>query len=462
MQELPWSGQISLADLLDFIARAPAALDCVPVIDHRVVAYQDDHARWVVYASGLYVGVPNETRTVERLGPLTLVSHRATPGAIDSPDKFRDFVHQWPHLTAGGELLRQGFNESLLVERYSSDYGPLAYPCWRTSLYYATLAPDPLPSRGPFYDESTDRFAETVADASVQWLNDEVYRQGSSPSSSLRIVIVDPRARLTAIRRSGDTVNIVVDGTRPEMRLNLVVKAVGYGETKESATSVTVLPAEGGGRIGTISFDRPLQRFRALLFGPDGQVYDEVNESVSRPSARGYELFGIDPRQQDRGLTYVLANGESETSECKEWMPTDVSEAKSFELLKAVCAFANGSGGSIYVGVTDDLEVKGTDRRLREWAARQKRSRNIEDLRFDYTKALRARIAEGIAPSVPVDVDWILHAGGEHVCRIKVVGSGRIIHSVIATNDIFVRRGASNRKARPEELLAPKSNAGLQ
>jgi hypothetical protein len=241
----------------------------------------------------------------------------------------------------------------------------------------------------------------------------------------------------------------------------MVIQAVGYRGYREPAISVSV-KSKDGVRAATISLDRPIQRFRALLFGPDGQVYDEINESVSRPSVRGYELFGISPTEEDSDLTYVLDTGESELSECKEWMPTDVSDGKAIELLQAVCAFANGNGGSIYIGVTDDLEVKGTDRRLREWRRNKEGpGQRIEDLRSEYTKALRARIADAISPSVSVEVEWIPYAGGEYVCRVKVIGSRRIIHYVIATNDVYVRRGASNRKARPDEISSPPSNSGM-
>jgi hypothetical protein len=264
---------------------------------------------------------------------------------------------------------------------------------------------------------------------------------------------------MTAIKRNGDTVDVVVHGSRPDMQLNIVVEAVGYRGVRERAVSIPVGPKDGA-RAGTILLDRPIQRFRALLFGDDGQVYDEINESVSQPSARGYELFGISPTQEAGDLGYVLDTGESEVSECKAWMPTDVSDGKAIELLQAVCAFANGNGGSIYIGVTDDLEVKGTDRKLKEWRPRGERSgQRMEDLRSEYTKALRARIADGISPSVSVDFDWIPYAGGEYVCRIIVIGSNRIIHYVIATNDAYVRRGANNRKARPDELSSPASKS---
>jgi hypothetical protein len=458
MEELPWSAQVGLSDLCTAIGSVGRLLGSTEVVDHRLVAYKSVDGSWVVYAAGLYVGVPfpDKEPGAHKLGPLTLVSYRGTPADIDTPDRFREFIHFWPAIAGGGELVRRGFGEPVQVERYYGEQGPFGYPCWRASLYYVASTADPPPPRGPFYDQPTNRFAETAAEAAVDWLRDDVYRQGSTPSPSLRLVVADPRARITTIRRRGDLVDLVVHGSRPNMGLTVVAHTVDYGGSTETTAS-PVLTTDGA-RTSTIILQRPIQRFRGLLFGSDGRLYDEVNESVSHPSLRGFELFGINPSRENADLAYVLDAGESDRLECKAWMPTDVSDGKAIELLESVCAFANGDGGSIFIGVSDQLEVVGTDRPLKEWRPRDKRAgQKTEDLRSEYTKALRARIAEGITPSVQIRIDWIKHAGGEYVCQVSVPGSGKLIHSVISTGDILVRRGASNRKARPEEVVAGNS-----
>jgi hypothetical protein len=453
---LPRSGQISFLELTGRIGSVSTSLGSPDVIEQRVVAYRDKDGRWIVYAAGLYVGYPplGESPQVLRLGPLSLISYRGTPTDANTPDRFLEFIYSWPTIAGEGELRRLGFGDHVTVDRAGSDEGPAGYPCWRSSLYYTPSAADAPPPQGPFFDQTTRRYAERASDAAVSWLSDEVYRQGSSPNSSLRVAIADPRARMTRLSREGDSVNIAVVGTQPEMDLDVVVQTVGYSGNQEPDIVTRVLPHERG-RSATIPLERPFQRFRALLFGPDGEVYDEVRESISHPSLRGYSLFGIVPSREDADLAYALGVGESDRVECKEWMPTDPTNPKAIELLQAVCAFGNGKGGSIYIGVSGQLEVKGTDKPLRTWRPRQDRGgQNLEDLRAQYSKALRARVADGISPSIPIEVDWLEHAGGEHVCRVKVRGSGQLIHSIIATNDIYVRRGANNRKARPEELIS--------
>lgn len=458
-QQLPHSGQISFPELTSSLGDTERLLGAPPNVEHRLVAYRDKEGRWVVYASGLYVGFPISPSDPERvqLGSLSLISNRGIPSDVDTPEKFTAFVHSWPRKVGHGELRVAGFGQSVNVDRVGSDQGYLGYPCWRSSLYYVTSSADFPPPAGPFFDESSGHFAERAADAAVSWLNDELYQQGSMPTAALRLVVADPRAMITRFVRTPESVSITVFGTRPNLKLNIVVQTVGYGGVREPPISARVVGHDGA-RSGTVPVSAPFQRFRALLFGTDGEVYDEVNESIARPSARGYELFGISPSSQDIDLAHALTTGESDTVECKEWMPTDILDGKANELLKSVCAFANGKGGSIYIGVSRQLEVRGTDRPLRTWHHKESpreespRAQNMEAVRAEYTHALRSRIADGISPSVPIEIEWIEYAGGEHVCRIRVHGSGQLIHFVISTNDIYVRRGANSRKARPEEL----------
>jgi hypothetical protein len=454
-QYLPRAGVITLPEIVGFIGKVSDLLGSPPTIEHRVVAYPDKENRWVVYASSVYVGYPIRPNSHQfvKLGPLVLVSNHSRPKDVDTPEKFRAFLTSWPTVAGGGELLQPTFGNDVHINRMGSDQGYAGYPCWRAVLYYATQTADFPPPDGPFYDEMSGHFAERAAEAAVVWLDDEHFRDGSMPNSALRLVVADPRAVITRFAREPESVRITVFGTRPEMKLNIVVQMFGYAGVIESPISSAVV-AVGQERAATIPVSAPFQRFRALLFGPDGEVYDEVNETIARPSARGYELFGISSSSQDVDLTQALTAGESDTVECKEWMPTDTTAGKANELLKSVCAFANGRGGSIYIGVSKHLEIKGTDRQLRTWHEKEGRSgHSVSDLRAEYAKAVRSRIADGISPSVSIEIEWIEYAGGEHICRVKIHGSGQLIHWVIATNDIYVRRGANSRKARPEELI---------
>jgi len=448
---LPWGGSVTLHDLADCLSRVPTLLGADDSVDLRIVAYLDDDGHWVVYAGALWVGFPEaQDPPVVQMGTLLLASYRGAPADIGSAESLCEFIGQWSVLT-GGTVEPRAFSGAGSVSRIGSDQGRLGYPCWDIVLYYAPAAAQLLPPSGPFFDPKTQRFADSVMDACAQWLGDETYRQTGSPVDYLRIIVADPRARIAALQRTPAGVDISIVGTQPGRALTCVTELVAYDGTVDKSMANAVSQA-GSVRVSRVLVERPFRQFRAFLFGPDGSWYDRVNEALESPSTRGYALFGITRNPHNDALADALAAGESDHVEFKAWMPTDVSDRKSAELLQAACAFANGPGGVIYIGVNDQIEILGTDRAIRMWASRENKSDSLDQLREAYALRLRARIADGIAPSVLATVSWIPYAGGESICSIKVIGSGAIVHSLVATNEIYVRRGANNRRARPEEI----------
>jgi hypothetical protein len=389
-----------------------------------------------------------------------MVSYRGDTSDLATNELLRKFLRSWPSIVDGGEANHQSFVDAVDVDRLDSDSSPFQTPCWRAFLYLSTSHFGDMPPRGPFYDPKTQSFAESAADAASRWLRDDNYRQRSSPEPSLRILVSDPRARIKELARNSKSMEIFVDGTKPDMALTAVVQLTGFDGTRSEPINAPVLQRDGV-RVAVVAAESPFQSVRTLLFGHDGFVYDESNESIARRSSRGYSLFGVQASHVDSDLTHILANGESDTVECKAWMPTDSSDPKAIELLQTVCAFANGQGGTIWIGINDKMEVDGTARHLRKWGVSRKVSAiSLEDMRAEYSRTVRARIADGISPSVAIEIVWIEFGGGEHVCRIKVGGTNRVQHHLITNNDIFVRRGASSRKARPDEI-ADVTRSGL-
>ena len=59
-------------------------------------------------------------------------------------------------------------------------------------------------------------------------------------------------------------------------------------------------------------------------------------------------------------------------------------------------------------------------------------------------------MAEGISPSVPVEISWLSHAGLD-VLRVSVQKTGAV-HHVVESNETYVRRGANSTRATPPEM----------
>ena len=103
----------------------------------------------------------------------------------------------------------------------------------------------------------------------------------------------------------------------------------------------------------------------------------------------------------NRKLTSILENGENSTVEFKD---PSVSHQS---LAEEICAFANVTGGDIYIGVTDQGDVTGIDanrtRNLEETVMNICRNNIIppliplfETVRLDEKVIARIRVIEGM------------------------------------------------------------------
>jgi hypothetical protein len=113
------------------------------------------------------------------------------------------------------------------------------------------------------------------------------------------------------------------------------------------------------------------------------------------PYARGNEAgveIVVDPGSK---LEALVSNQERQQVEFKQQLPKD--DESKFKVMKTVCAFANGQGGSLLVGVDDDRNLIGVD------------ERSVDRLRDQLTQMIgswvepRAAAAFNILPIVDSD-----------------------------------------------------------
>jgi hypothetical protein len=177
------------------------------------------------------------------------------------------------------------------------------------------------------------------------------------------------------------------------------------------------------------------------LLAPDG----DVGQSFvlhSPYSFIGETKSALSVEQQVRAD--ILA-GESDTREMKAFYNPDQNPEMRDRVIHSAIAFANTSGGNIYVGVEDEGELSGNrtlmkvlkDTPLPEEAARQ------------LSAKIRKSILENTRPVIEVLATEI-KLGSECVIRLRVEPSSGIV--MTHTNDVFTRSGASNRKPSAEWL----------
>jgi hypothetical protein len=139
-----------------------------------------------------------------------------------------------------------------------------------------------------------------------------------------------------------------------------------------------------------------------------------------------------------------LENGENDTVEYKPF--TKPMDAKESELVETMVAFANTSGGRLYVGVQDDGLPEG------EAAVRVAFRSELNAALKEQVDRLKTLMRERIKP-VPV-VTVKLLAAHDHPIVLADVERGTQRPYATHDNKMFVRKGATNRLADPNELAA--------
>jgi len=126
----------------------------------------------------------------------------------------------------------------------------------------------------------------------------------------------------------------------------------------------------------------------------------------------------------------------------KAFFNPDQNKEMRDRVLDSAIAFANTSGGHIYVGVEDHGELSGNSKLVRAIKA----SATPEECAGEVSAKLRKFIIENTRPVVEVSTVEI-KIGTEWVVRLSIQQSQQIIST--HANQVFVRSGASNRNPEP-------------
>jgi hypothetical protein len=148
--------------------------------------------------------------------------------------------------------------------------------------------------------------------------------------------------------------------------------------------------------------------------------------------------------ESDRELLEDLRGGENEFVEFKPFVSR--GHEKMEEIIKAVVAFANTDGGRLFLGVTDEGKPQG-----RSALVRLNKGSSPSDALQDFVATVKKYIREKVKPVPELEVSDVLIQGEP----VVVVDVPRGVDSVYAThdNDVWIRRGATNRRPDPETEL---------
>jgi predicted HTH transcriptional regulator len=149
----------------------------------------------------------------------------------------------------------------------------------------------------------------------------------------------------------------------------------------------------------------------------------------------------------------ILA-GENDIREMKTFFNPDENSTMRDRVLHSAIAFANTSGGNVYIGVEDEGELSGNAKLVKA----MKKPTPEENAR-DLSTKMRKYIVENTRPVIDISSDEV-KIGSEWVVRLRIEKSARIITTHM--NDVFIRSGASNRRPSAEWLEARAPGHGIQ
>jgi hypothetical protein len=159
----------------------------------------------------------------------------------------------------------------------------------------------------------------------------------------------DVRGRIDRVRITSDALAVFTSGRDIDgMTVELAGEAPGaiqlLSDPERSGSASASFPLDGGLPAGAWV----LLRRRAAWID---QRF--LTPPWSHGADAGVEVI-VDPQSK---LEIFLANREGPRAEFKREVPTDDESKKG--VMKTVCAFANGAGGSILFGITNEYEVIG-------------------------------------------------------------------------------------------------------
>jgi ATP-dependent DNA helicase RecG len=240
-------------------------------------------------------------------------------------------------------------------------------------------------------------------------------RDWYSLESRVELLIPDYRARIKNLRLAGNrvTVDVETNVAPSDVRVKFYCRGENTSYMSED------LQIEGG-QASFVADEEPFLVEAHIVSALDGGVIDKKRVDYRYPSREeGVIIENIEVQLLD-----MIDKGENVNVEFKK-------ELSSEEFLETVVAFANTSGGIIFLGVDDNCRIKGFKEDVRS---------KIVDL-----------IADHCDPPIEVQIDSRVLIQGTPITLVKVP-EGTNKPYTLKERGIFVRRGSSDRQIKRTEL----------
>jgi ATP-dependent DNA helicase RecG len=316
----------------------------------------------------------------------------------------------WPEIPLKVHLTETRFIPSRSSYGYISCEWPMLYA-------YSSIGDD---IRGNIPSDSMSKLGLPLFPSGVEAINVffvlRLPKDWYSLESRIELLVPDYSARIKNLRLAGNRVTIDVE-TKEVTPADVLTKFYCKGENKSYASDDLRLE---GGQASFVADEEPFQVEAHIVSALDGEAIDKKRFDYRYPSREE----GIIKENIEAQLLDMIDKGENVNVEFKK-------ELGNEEFLETVVAFANTSGGIIFLGVDDNCRIKGFKEDVKA---------KIVDL-----------IADRCDPSIEVQIDSGVLVQGTPITLVKVPESTNKPYT-LKDRGIFVRRGSSDRQIKRSEL----------
>lgn len=410
------------------LAEALSDLSDEPAVWVRVAAVVDDDGSWVARMLELTSGVapPGWDRRRWEYREAVFVA------TVDSGEHVAEALRAGLALP-DGTIVVSSLAESVAWERrQSGGQGALEALEWPSveaalSASYSTRAE---PTGHLVSASDAPSFVNYYAAAAAFFFLDRQPVGGSLPQG-IHYRHQDLRARLTAVRISAEQVEVDIEGS--DLR-DVVVELAG--DSPGRAERLWDPRKTGADTVTFPIVDRlPAGAWVLLRRGGDWMDRRFLTVPWTRGTEVGVEIV-VEPRTR---LEAFLTERETDRVEFKRGAPTD--DAGKAKVMKTVCAFANGSGGSVLFGVDDDHRLTGVPLQA------------IDRLRDQLTQT----VDSWVEPRPRIGF-YQMPFGDEARAVLELeVSPGSVLHGCARPGEtpvVYVRHLATTVRARPGEIEA--------
>ena len=285
----------------------------------------------------------------------------------------------------------------------------------------------------PYYPDSSE--------AMRHWLPFTEYDNNTdSRNGKVLILLPETRAYFSDVLPDEDGITAVVKGAFVGKK-SLIVKGAWWEGQNINHFSIDV---QNG--CAKWNLPREVSRLEYILIDDQGNLYDFQLEGSYGHTGLGGRLLK-NSKGDAAVVRQTLRSGEGVSIEFKPFI--DPKNKKMSEIFRTVTAFANSSGGCIYLGIDDDCTISGIDEDLSKWS----KSSVDGEVCNRYLGELRSRIRDEVVGDFDMNVKQV--SVDKRLVAIVDVKQAKTKPIYIRQEKVlYVRRGASNTKASPEEWTA--------